>query len=152
MRYWIGVASRDHIMNGVQGGFCQLGHGKKNALTKMQTDDWIIYYSPRQTLELDSEIVQAFTAIGQILHQEMYQADMGDFKPWRRDVAFLKTVQDAPIRALIDKLEFIKDPKRWGYPFFRGHLEISTIDFALIASEMGFQGHCFGSNQNQNTL
>ena|SRR5664279_630830 len=27
-RYWIGVASRDHVMKGVVGGFCQLGHGK----------------------------------------------------------------------------------------------------------------------------
>jgi hypothetical protein len=53
---------------------------------------------------------------------------------------------------LIEKLDLITDPKRWGYPFFGGHLEISPIDFALIASNMGFQAHCFGSNQNQNTL
>lgn len=139
MRYWIGVASREHVMNGVSGGFCQLGHGKKHALEKMQTDDWIIYYSPRQTLAPKSQTVQAFTAIGQILPQDMYLADMGDFKPWRRDVTFLETVQDVPIRPLIEKLELIKDPKRWGYPFQFGHLEITNKDFALIAAAFGFQ-------------
>ncbi len=139
MRYWIGVASREHVKNGVKGGFCQLGHGKKNALTKMQANDWIIYYSPRQKLEMDSEIVQAFTAIGQILPKDMYQADMGDFKPWRRDVAFLE-VADAPIRPLIEKLEFVT-PKRWGYSFRFGHLEICKVDFDLIRVAMHSSSH-----------
>jgi hypothetical protein len=133
MRYWIGVASCDHVLNGVKGGFCQLGHGKKPALEKMQADDWIIYYSPRQQLAADSTTLQAFTAIGQILEGTIYQADMGDFKPWRRDVRFLEVEQIVPIRPLIEKLEFIKDPKRWGYPFHRGHLEIGRTDFELIA-------------------
>ena len=31
-RYWIGVASRDHVARGVAGGFCQLGHGKASAV------------------------------------------------------------------------------------------------------------------------
>jgi EVE domain len=133
MRYWIGVASYDHVLNGVKGGFCQLGHGKKPALEKMQPDDWIIYYSPRQQLAPDSQTLQAFSAIGQILNPETYQADLGDFKPWRRDVRFLEVADVVPIRPLIQKLEFIKDPKRWGYPFHRGHLEIGQTDFELIA-------------------
>jgi hypothetical protein len=91
MPYWIGVAAYDHVLNGVKGGFCQLGHGKKLALEKMQEGDWIIYYSPRQQLAPDSQTLQAFTAIGQILTDETYQADLGDFKPWRRDVRFLET-------------------------------------------------------------
>jgi hypothetical protein len=133
MRYWIGVASYDHVLNGVRGGFCQLGHGKKPMLEKMQADDWIIYYSPRQQIAPDSQTLQAFSAIGQILDRETYQTDLGDFKPWRRDVRFLEVAQTVPIRPLIAKLEFIKDPARWGYPFFRGHLEIGRTDFELIA-------------------
>jgi EVE domain len=140
MRYWIGVASYDHVLIGVNGGFCQLGHGKKPALEKMQPNDWIMYYSPRQTLAPDSETLQSFTAIGQILATATYQADMGDFKPWRRDVAFL-SVQPVPIRPLIEKLEFIKNPARWGYPFHRGHLEIGNIDFELIASMFGVRSN-----------
>ena len=133
MRYWIGVASYDHVLNGVKGGFCQLGHGKKPALEKMQPGDWIIYYSPRQQLAPDSQTLQAFTTIGQLAAGETYQADMGDFKPWRRDVRFLEVAQPVPIHPLIARLEFIKDPKRWGYPFHRGHLEIGLADFELIA-------------------
>ena len=136
MRYWIGVASGNHVMNGVKGGFCQLGHGKKNALAKMQPKDWIIYYSPRQEIDANSEIVQAFTAIGQILPTDMYLAEMGDFKPWRRDVTFLETVQDAAIRPLIGLLKCIQDPKRWGYSFRFGHLEIEYADFELIRQAM----------------
>jgi EVE domain len=135
-RYWIGVASKDHVMRGVAGGFCQLGHGKKTALVRMKPGDWITYYSPRTQLE-GGETVQAFTALGQIAEGAAYIGDMGpNFKPYRRDVRFLE-VADAPIRPMIDKLSFILDPKRWGYPFQRGHLEITRADFDLIATTMG---------------
>ncbi|MDQ7862723.1 hypothetical protein RCO48_21920 [Peribacillus frigoritolerans] len=33
-RYWIGVASRDHVMKGIDGGFAQLCHGKEAPLKK----------------------------------------------------------------------------------------------------------------------
>jgi EVE domain len=135
-RYWIGVASKDHVMRGVSGGFCQLGHGKKTALTRMKPGDWIAYYSPRTKLE-GGETVQAFTALGQIAVGEIYIGDMGpDFKPYRRDVKFLE-VFDAQIRPMIEHMSFIQDPKRWGYPFQRGHLEMTRADFELIAIAMG---------------
>ena len=35
-RYWIGVASRDHVMRGVAGGFCQLGHGKAAPVKRLE--------------------------------------------------------------------------------------------------------------------
>jgi hypothetical protein len=135
-RYWIGVASKDHVMRGVAGGFCQLGHGKKTALERMKPGDWITYYSPRTMLE-GGETVQAFTALGQIAEGEVYIGDMGpNFKPYRRDVRFLE-VSDAPIRPMIEHLSFIQDRQRWGYPFQRGHLEITRSDFDLIATTMG---------------
>jgi hypothetical protein len=43
-RDWIGVASRDHVINAIQGGFAQLCHGKQAPLKKMHTGDWIISY------------------------------------------------------------------------------------------------------------
>ena len=42
MRYWIGVASKDHVSRGVDGGFCQLCHGKAQPLKRMASGDWII--------------------------------------------------------------------------------------------------------------
>ena len=49
-RYWIGVASADHVAFGVAGGFMQLNHGKAAPLRRVSAGDWIIYYAPQQTL------------------------------------------------------------------------------------------------------
>lgn len=38
IRYWIGVASREHAMKGIYGGFAQLCHGKEAPLKKMNTE------------------------------------------------------------------------------------------------------------------
>ena len=58
-----------------------------------------------------------------------------DFVPHRRDVAYVRC-RPAPIAPLVDKLSFVKDPKRWGYPLRRGVLPLTAEDFALIARAM----------------
>ncbi len=45
-RYWLGVASRDHVLIGVNGGFAQVCHGRRGPLSRMQPGDGLIYYSP----------------------------------------------------------------------------------------------------------
>ena len=42
-----------------------------------------------------------------------------------------------PIRPLLDQLEFIVDPQRWGYKFRFGLFSVSDHDMALIARAMG---------------
>jgi EVE domain len=134
-RYWVGVASKDHVMKGVEGGFCQLCHGKSNPLKRLTPNDWIIYYSPRTAMN-SGDPVQAFTAIGRILMGEPYLFDMGNgFIPHRRDVAFI-TAQEAPIRPLIEDLTFIKNKKSWGYVFRFGLIEIPEPDFLRIVVAM----------------
>jgi hypothetical protein len=135
MRYWIGVASRDHVDNGVEGGFCQLCHGKAAAMRKMSPGDWIIYYSPRSEMR-GGEPVQAFTAIGRVKEGAPYPFDMGGgFVPTRRDVDFLPC-RAAPIRPLVERLSFIRNKRSWGAAFRFGHLEIPEADFRLIADAM----------------
>ncbi len=134
-RYWIGVASKDHVMRGVEGSFCQLCHGKSNPLKRLTPGEWIVYYSPRTAIN-GGEVVQAFTAIGQILQGEPYLFDIGGgFVPYRRDVQFV-TAQEAPIRPLIERLSFIKNKQSWGYVFRFGLLEIPEPDFQQIAIAM----------------
>jgi EVE domain len=134
-RYWIGVASQDHVLQGMAGGFCQLCHGKSNPLKRMTEGDWIVYYSPR-TAMVKGEAVQAFTAVGQILPGEPYLFDMGNgFVPHRRDVQFV-AAQEAPIRSLIEDLSFIKNKQSWGYVFRFGLLEIPEPDFQRIMLAM----------------
>jgi hypothetical protein len=134
-RYWIGVASKDHVLKGVKGGFCQLCHGKSNPLKRLNPEDWILYYSPRDRMG-GGEVVQSFTAMGRILEGEPYLFDMGNsFVPYRRDVQFLN-VQETPIRPLLDHLSFIKNKQSWGYVFRFGLIEIPKSDFEVVAEAM----------------
>ena len=135
MKYWITVASKDHIARGIAGGFMQANHGKQAALKRMQTGDWVLFYSPRQTMG-GTEPCQAFTAIGKVADDEIYQHKMfDDFIPWRRNITFIESAE-TPIAPLIDKLDFITNKKAWGYPFRFGFLEISGHDFELIKKQM----------------
>lgn len=134
-RYWIGVASKEHVQRGVAGGFCQLCHGKANPLKRMGVGDWIIYYSPKELFETNISC-QKFTAIGQVIGKDVYSFEMfPGFTPYRRDIGFI-ACNDVPIRPLIDQLSFIKDKQHWGYAFRYGHLEIAQPDFEMIANTM----------------
>ena len=135
MRYWIGVASKDHVARGVEGGFCQLCHGKAQPLARMNVGDWIIYYSPKQAFG-GAQACQQFTAIGRVIGDSVYQIEMAPgFVPCRRDIKFLPA-QPVDIRPLIHRLQFIQQKSRWGYAFRFGHIEISQDDFDLISAKM----------------
>jgi hypothetical protein len=134
MKYWLGVVSKEHVQRGIDLGIAQIGHGKRAGLARMKAGDGFIYYSPKQSLD-GTDPLQAFTAIGTIADDEIWQADEGDFKPWRRRVLY-KQAQDALIRPLLDKLSFTKDKANWGYSFRFGLIEITQQDYETIAQAM----------------
>lgn len=137
-RYWVIVASKNHVMNGVRWGIAQANHGKAAPLKRMQAGDGVLYYSPKVEFE-GNEKLQAFTAIGEVTGETVYQFDMGGgFVPYRRDVKYAECV-DVPILPLIPALTFIKDKTSWGYMFRFGFFEIPKVDFDLIASQMLLQ-------------
>jgi len=134
-RYIIGVVSADHVQHGIELGIAQIGHGKRSGLARLSRDDWLIYYSPRQSLD-SKEPLQAFTAIGRMADDEIYQVEESPtFKPFRRHVLYLNA-QAAPIAPLIPALSFIKNKRSWGYVFRFGHVEIPEADFELIKAAM----------------
>ena len=134
--FWIGVVSRSHVEVGVKGGFVQLSHGKKAPLEKLRAGDGLIMYSPRTSYP-DGEVLQFFTAIGEVTSGHIYQVEMTpSFRPYRVDVRFLKC-HEAPIKQLIDQLSFIKKKTHWGAVFRFGQVKISGEDFNLIAKAMG---------------
>lgn len=134
-RYWIVVASRDHVQRGVEGGFAQANHGKATALKRMQEGDGIIYYSSKEIYGEETKC-QRFTAIGEIADDLVYQGVMGDgFIPFRRNVNF-HPCQEVSILPMIGALDFIRDKARWGAPFRFGVVEILEQDFQLIAEQM----------------
>ena len=135
MTNWINTVSRDHVERGVRGRFTQANHGKSHMLNKMARGDWIVFYSPRAVYP-KGELLQAFTAIGQVADDEPYQAEMsGDLRPFRRNVDFLPCAE-TPIKPLIDELDFIEDKRRWGYRFRFGVFRIDDHDLDVIRAAM----------------
>lgn len=134
-RYWIAVVSKDHTMRGVVGGFMQVCHGKEAPLKRMRPNDWVIFYSPKLSMNGD-EKCQSFTAIGRVANERVYQFQMAeDFIPHRRDVNFYQC-DEVSILPMIDELSFIQNKKSWGYPFRFGFLEITESDFNKICVKM----------------
>ena len=135
MKCWVVVVSKDHINRGVQGGFIQSNHGKEAPLRRMTAGDWVICYSSKLTYA-GKELLQAFTAIGEVADYEIYRDKANkDFMPYRKTVSY-KKCNDVPIEPLIGELDFIKNKKSWGYPFRFGFFEIPQKDFEFIKSKM----------------
>ena len=134
-RYWVGVVSESHVSRGVVGGFAQLCHGKSAPLRKMKTGDWLIYYSPRTEFD-GGEQLRAFTAIGQVEDDAVYEYRMSEsFVPFRRNIRYTRC-KEVKIGGLLDQLSFTRGNRHWGYLLRTGHFEIGREDFLTIAGAM----------------
>jgi EVE domain len=139
---WIAVASADHARRGrdaklgdLQCGFMQVCHGKRSAVSRVQPGDRVAYYAPATEMGGKGKL-QSFMSIGIAQPTEPYAFDMGNgFVPWRRDVRYV-AAREAPIAPLIEKFDFVEDPKRRGYKFRFGLFKISEQDMLLIARAM----------------
>jgi EVE domain len=135
-QYWIAVASAEHVRRGRAEGFMQVCHGKGAPLKRIKTGDYVCYYSPTATFG-GSDRLQAFTAIGKVWDGDPYIFDMGaGFHPYRRDVAWAVAVE-APIKPLLNVLDFTAGKQSWGGPFRFGLFSVSARDFQTIAAAMG---------------
>ena len=134
-KYFLISVSRDHVLKGLEGGFVQAGHGRRDLVSKLSKGDWIVLYSAKDEYE-GGKPLQKFTALGQVTDEEPYQPDaVENVKPYRRAVAFSK-VREAPIRPLLEQLSFIKNVKSWGLYLISGFRELSKADFELIQAAM----------------
>lgn len=134
-KYWIIVASKDHVKNGIAAGIAQACHGKVSPLKRMKPNDLVIYYSGKQSFG-KADKCQEFTAIGRVKNEDIYQVQLTeDFCPSRRNIEFFEH-KDISILPLINDLQFIPNKQSWGYPFRFGILEISKNDFDLISTQM----------------
>ena len=140
-KFWVGVASKEYVENGVKLGICQFCHGKISPAKRLQKGDFVIYYSSKVSME-NSELYQKFTAIGEVIDDVPYQVDMGsDFKPYRRNIKYLNACH-VDIKPLIPILSFIKNKTSWGYVFRYGFLEIDQESFEIIATLMVGRNPC----------
>jgi len=134
-KYWIGVASKDHVENGIKLSICQFCHGKSAPAKRLQKGDFVIYYSSKHTME-GPELYQKFTGIGIVRDEVLYQVEMENgLKLFRRNIDYLDA-QHVDIIPLIPVLPFIKNKSSWGYVFKYGFLKIDQDSFEIIAKEM----------------
>jgi len=130
-RFWIIVASKEHVMLGVNGGFAMANHGKRSGLARMHAGDQIVYYSPKSAFGGNDQL-HAFTALGEVADEEIGQVEMSpDFRPFRRRVKFRYT-GEVKIGPLVAGLGFIRNKHSWGYVFRFGLVEIPEEDFLRI--------------------
>lgn len=134
-KYWVVVACKEHVMRGVAGGFMMANHGKEAPLKRVGKGDHVLFYASKEGMN-SKEPYQKFVAIGEATDDEIFKVDMGKgFEPYRRNLKF-KKCKEAEIRPLIEKLNFIKNKKSWGFIFRFGFFEIEKNDFKLISSKM----------------
>ncbi|MFN8578648.1 MAG: EVE domain-containing protein [Candidatus Sericytochromatia bacterium] len=135
-KFWIIVASKDHVNIGIKGGFVQANHGKKEPMKRLKKGDKIIFYSSKENID-DKYPYQKFTAICEVNDDEPYIGIMeqSNFNPYRRNVDFYPSIE-LSIKNVIEDLDFIKNKQKWGFPFMKGFFEISEKDFKYIESKM----------------
>ncbi|RNE67423.1 EVE domain-containing protein [Cryobacterium tepidiphilum] len=136
IRYWMGVAQREHVRRCVRVGVAQVGPGLRRALEELGEADGLVYYSPRTAPAPDGDRLSAFTAIGRIAVGPAYQEFPGAERPWRRRTEYETDVVEAPIRPLLPVLDFSREHRDWGFRLRAGLFEISRRDFEVIRRQM----------------
>jgi hypothetical protein len=135
VKYWLAVASADHIRRGHAEGFMQVCHGKRGPLARLHAGHGIVYYSPGKKMGGKSDC-KSFTALGRVTDEIIVQHDMGGgFLPFRRSVNWLST-REQPVEPLLQQLELTVGNKNWGYQLRFGLLAFSAKDFALLEKLM----------------
>jgi len=134
MPAWLGVVSAEHVARGVALGIVQTNHGKRSGIARMGPGDGMVYYSPQIRLGEPTPL-RAFTAVGVVADGEIWQADEGDFRPYRRRVDYRPEARHVPIGELADRLDLTATPN-WGYQLRRGLIPLTDRDLAVIHRAM----------------
>ena len=113
-RYWVGVVSKNHVLRGVEGNFCQVCHGKGGPLNRIKKGDYLLYYSPKYDMN----------------GQDKLQVE--GFFPFRRNVEYYQPVKDCSIEIARQHPEWKDYTSRLRY----GHFEVSKDFFLYIFHHM----------------
>ena len=76
-------------------------------------------------------MLQEFTAVGQVADGEVWQADEGTFRPFRRRVDYVAEISPVSVRSLDGHLD-LTSTSSWGAQLRRGLIPLSEHDFAVI--------------------
>lgn len=132
-RGWLGVVSAQHVQRGVHLGIAQINHGKRAPLARMKAGDTLIYYSPT-TVRGEPDGLRSFRAIGTFPDDIIWQADEGEFRPFRRRIDY-----EPSTPVTLDELRPHLDltaGANWGYQLRLGLIELAPNDVAIIRAAM----------------
>ena len=136
--YFVVVASRESVMAAAAGGHIELSHGRAAPLARLREGDVVVYYSPRDAAA-GGPALQLFTAVAEVGAGPTFEGEPrhgSAERPLRRRGHYWPC-EPAPIRPLLEALDFIRDKKHWGVPLRNGFVQISAADFRQIAKAMG---------------
>jgi hypothetical protein len=133
MSGWLGVVSADHVRLGIELGIAQIGHGKRSGLARMHAGDTLVYYSSVEHLG-DTAPLRQFTAIGEVADDEIWQAEDGDFRPFRRRIRY-EPASPVELAAVKHALQLTAGPN-WGYQLRRGLIPLADADIAILRAAM----------------
>lgn len=134
MTAWLGVVSAEHARRGIGLGIVQIGHGKRAPLMRLHPGDGFVIYSPQEHLG-DPPRLRSFTAVGTVAEGEVWQADEGDFHPFRRRMHWDVDAVPAALDGLRDALQLTAQPN-WGYQLRRGLVPLDDADFQVVRAAM----------------
>ena len=135
-RFYLGVASLNHITTAVELGVCQFGHGNRSSVAELGPGDWLVYYATREFMD-SGDKVQAFTAIGEVSNGEIESVSKDGRAFYCRPVEYRIGAREVSVREVLDDLTFVSDKRNWGISFRGSKREIPGDDFRVIAKAMG---------------
>lgn len=97
----------------------------------MKAGDVLVYYSPVESIG-DRDPLREFTALGVIEEGEIWQADEGCFKPFRRRVRY-EQFTPVPLGDVRSRLAVTSTPN-WGYQLRRGLIPLDGNDVEILRS------------------
>lgn len=131
MRYFVAVASREHVEKGVEGCFAQACHGKRWPMLKMTAGDRILYYSPTEKFRSKAPC-RKFTAAGTVREGQAYTFEMEPgFVHWRRDVDFENDIAAVDLSLVVSQMHVFSGGNP-GLILRRGFFEIDRKDFDTV--------------------
>lgn len=133
MANWLAVVSADHVERGRSLGIAQANHGTRSGLARMHAGDTMVFYSPTAVLGSKTPL-RSFTAIATLPDDDLWEADEGERKPWRRRAVF-ESVTPAPLSTVKELLHLTGQPN-WGYQLRRGLVPLDDHDTEVLRAHM----------------
>ena len=147
-RFWIGVASKEHVEVDRKLGICRFCHSKPDPAKRLVKGDYFIYYSSKFRINDERRCLQ-FTAIGIVTDTTAYHLEpspentTGDSalhfahapQALARNIQYFD-VPPVDVKHLVPVIPFITNKSSWSMVFRFGFLEIDQDSFEVIAKGM----------------